>query len=202
MERVYFLLIISEDSAEVRSITPIGIGPLTALLAFRLRPPPEKAKKTSATAAPPPESLPCLILAGSSDGRVSALLATNGGRDITDVGIIWHDPDRLSVSRIRLAQIYAAAAGSALPAKSRSAGLSCRFLLAKGNFLVMVSARLVAAAAGGQWRVAEATTQSSLNAGERGRGGGRDRGRARGSPRCHAEGSATQVSINNPLSVF
>jgi hypothetical protein len=166
MERTYFLLIISEDSAEVRSITPIGIGPLTALLAFRLRPPPEKAKTTSAAAVPPPESLPCLILAGSSDGRVSALLATKGGRDITDVGLIWHDPDRLSVSRIRLVQISAAAAGSAPPAKSRSgAGLSCRFLLAKGNFLVMVSARLVAAGAGGQWRVAEATTQSSLNAG-------------------------------------
>jgi hypothetical protein len=70
------------------------------------------------------------------------------------------------VSRIRLVQISAAAAGSAPPAKSRSAGLSCRFLLAKGNFLVMVSVRLVATAAGsGQWRVAEATTQSSLNAG-------------------------------------
>ena len=92
------------------------------------------------------------------------MLATNGGRDITDVGIIWHDPDRLSVSSIQLVQISAAATATAPPAKSRNAGLSCRFLLAKGNFLVMMCVRLVRAG-GGEWRVGEASTESSLNAG-------------------------------------
>jgi hypothetical protein len=99
-----------------------------------------------------------IVLAGSSDGRVSAHLLLDGGRDIKDVGLVWRDPDRLSVSRIQLVEQTAEGGGG-------GKGLTCRFLLAKASFVVAVAVRLVQKSGAGQWKIAEAVTQGSVIAG-------------------------------------
>ena len=93
------------------------------------------------------------MVAGSLDGRVSARLSVKGGRKLQGSSVIWPEADRLAVRRIKL-----------LDQATRGASeLVCRFLLAKANFVVVVAVRLVCTK--GQWKLAEVTTQGSLNAG-------------------------------------
>lgn len=138
-------ILFPEESTEIRCIAPLEIGAITALCTVNLKPPPKTSSKEA----------PCLILAGSADGRVAARLAANGGRKPLDIGLIWSESDRLTVRRIQLVdQVVANSSGNEL---------TLRILLAKSSFVVVVVARLILAKK--QWRLAETVTQSTLNAG-------------------------------------
>jgi hypothetical protein len=144
-----YSVLLSEKSAEIRSITPLDIGALTAIYAEKLKPP-VSSKSPSKT----PEG-PSIILAGSLDGRIAVRLLTDRGQKLQDLGLAWTDSDRLSVRRIQLLDLAARGASE----------LTCRFLVAKANFVVLISLRLAYTAKSAAWRLAEAKTLSSLNAG-------------------------------------
>jgi hypothetical protein len=156
-------VLFSEDSAEIRCITPLAIGALTALYAGKLTstpPPPPGNNNSSKSAAKKTPAAPCIILAGSHDGRVAARLLLERGQQLQDLGqqLVWPDADRLSVRRLQLLDLTARGASE----------LTGRFLLAKANFVAVAAVRLAyntAAKSATAWRMAEVKTLASLNGG-------------------------------------